>query len=308
MLESCFCALGIVSLMQHGDRLGRLLCCCVICPKSLTMSMWKTLTGRNAMAFIMVGIGTLFPYCFPHLFTALLFISMTIELVHNTHLHCDKQYSVVVTVVFFLWLCAGTYCFWHLLDLSWTSSFGVAQVVGASDAMQYFVGKEFGKTKIFRYSPKKTLEGYIGGTIGAWMLACLMAPSHPPFHLFGLLLAGILGDALQSGWKRCLDIKDASAVLASHGGFLDRLDSHVASAVYIYITGYNGIHFDAWRVNALWLFWFSCALSMLHAPLASFDLHAMVLACNRFRSCTCLLTFSPGRLRLRIGVCVDKPL
>lgn len=48
----------------------------------------------------------------------------------------------------------------------------------------------------------------------------------------GVLLCGIIGDLSISSWKRYHVVKDTSDVLASHGGLLDRVDSHVAALLF----------------------------------------------------------------------------
>jgi phosphatidate cytidylyltransferase len=119
--------------------------------------------------------------------------------------------------------------------------------VGDTAAM--WVGSAFGKHKLApTVSPNKTVEGFIGGLLGAMAIAALMAvwKFHmvPWYHLMLVALAcsvcGQLGDLTESMWKRSLGIKDSSAVIPGHGGVLDRFDSllFAAPVMYVYMSVY----------------------------------------------------------------------
>jgi phosphatidate cytidylyltransferase len=103
----------------------------------------------------------------------------------------------------------------------------------ANDVAQYVWGKMFGRTKIIpRVSPKKTVEGLVGGVVTTAALAIGLAPLLTPFDWpralaagLGIGIAGFFGDIAISAVKRDLGIKDTGALLPGHGGILDRLDS-----------------------------------------------------------------------------------
>ena len=90
-----------------------------------------------------------------------------------------------------------------------------------SDAIQYMVGKTFGKTQVFSVTTK-SLEGYVGGLLLTTLLFSLIG-THPIFILFNVL--GMLGGLISSYVKRGVGIKDWSGLLGPHGGINDRLDS-----------------------------------------------------------------------------------
>jgi len=114
-------------------------------------------------------------------------------------------------------------------------------VVQASDVLQYICGKLAGKHPIApRLSPSKTLEGALGGLLGATVLGALLAPLTPwsPGAAAAvasiLALLGILGGFMLSAIKRQRGIKDWGAAIPGHGGVLDRVDSLCLSAPVFY--------------------------------------------------------------------------
>jgi phosphatidate cytidylyltransferase len=116
-------------------------------------------------------------------------------------------------------------------------------VVWLGDTGAYYVGKQFGKHKLSpRISPKKTIEGLIGG-ISASIIAAVVIhftffPKFPLLHavIAGVLLsmAGVIGDLAESMWKRSAAVKDSGTLIPGHGGFLDRFDSILFTAPILY--------------------------------------------------------------------------
>lgn len=106
------------------------------------------------------------------------------------------------------------------------------------DTGAWFFGRKFGKRKLWEaVSPKKTIEGTIGGVFTGATLAFIYTwvvfGKFPPivfYVLFGLIAASSqLGDLFQSKLKRIADIKDSSGLIPGHGGVYDRLDSMLFS-------------------------------------------------------------------------------
>ncbi|KPA10010.1 Phosphatidate cytidylyltransferase [Candidatus Magnetomorum sp. HK-1] len=116
-------------------------------------------------------------------------------------------------------------------------------MVFACDTGGYFVGKKFGKHPLCKaVSPKKTIEGFLGGCI-LCIITCLIFASLfglpiPIEHMIGLsLVVGIfapLGDLFESVLKRVSDIKDSGNILPGHGGILDRIDALMFAGPLIY--------------------------------------------------------------------------
>lgn len=118
----------------------------------------------------------------------------------------------------------------------------------ATDIFAYFTGVTIGKTKILpRISPKKSLEGSIGGIVGCMLTMLLFGYFFEsvlgvPLYHFAILggICGVVsqvGDWAASAIKRAAGIKDFGSIMPGHGGVLDRLDSilFVAPVVYFYI-------------------------------------------------------------------------
>jgi phosphatidate cytidylyltransferase len=111
---------------------------------------------------------------------------------------------------------------------------GVAIPVIAYDVVGYFVGSQFGKSRLApTISPNKTIEGLIGGMTGAIIVAVLIVKQIHPWgdlgHAFALgvtiAVMAPLGDLAESMLKRDLGIKDFGTILPGHGGVLDRFDA-----------------------------------------------------------------------------------
>jgi phosphatidate cytidylyltransferase len=116
-------------------------------------------------------------------------------------------------------------------------------VIVVSDSAQYYTGRAFGKRKLSpTISPKKTVEGAIGGIVFG-TLALAFGGGYvfaSPLWVLALLgaaisLLGIVGDLFESLLKRSAGIKDSSNLIPGHGGVLDRIDSWLFAAPVYYV-------------------------------------------------------------------------
>jgi len=124
----------------------------------------------------------------------------------------------------------------------------IATVV-ISDTAQYYSGRAFGRRPLApAISPKKTVEGAIGGVIcGAVFMAVAITfvfPATPIIMrvLLGLVIVflGIVGDLFESRLKRLGGVKDSSAVIPGHGGVLDRIDALLFAIPVFYFMVLQG--------------------------------------------------------------------
>jgi len=111
------------------------------------------------------------------------------------------------------------------------------------DTAAYLYGKQFGRHKFFeRISPKKTWEGTIAGaavTLAVAFCLGIFAPVMPSAAWFTMaclvILFGTHGDLAESLIKRSLNVKDSGTILPGHGGILDRFDTMLISAPFVFL-------------------------------------------------------------------------
>ena len=116
-------------------------------------------------------------------------------------------------------------------------------LVWVNDSFAYLVGKNFGKQKLFeKISPKKTVEGFLGGLLFSCIASYFIATFTQTLNFTSWLVLsiaitvfGTLGDLIESKFKRQANVKDSGALMPGHGGLLDRLDSIIFAAPFIYL-------------------------------------------------------------------------
>ena len=163
----------------------------------------------------------------------LAFLFLLYELIKVT-----KKFNVFFLIQIFFTL--FTFFFLPIFEKMRELFFIAISISALTDAGAYYVGKKIGKRKIFpKTSPNKTLEGLIGGNLIAVFCTAILfiffsfifelEISFLTFILFVWVssIASILGDYLQSKFKRSQNIKDSGNILPGHGGVSDRFDSHI---------------------------------------------------------------------------------
>lgn len=121
---------------------------------------------------------------------------------------------------------------WYIFIFAW-----------ATDTCAYFTGLSIGRRKLIpSVSPKKTIEGAIGGIVGCTAVSMIYAYyAHPEYLIlvpFVSIIGSIVsqtGDLFASAFKRKLGIKDYGNLIPGHGGMLDRIDSIIFTAPYTFI-------------------------------------------------------------------------
>ncbi len=147
------------------------------------------------------------------------------------------SFIYVAVMLSFVWLTRelpqGRILVWLVFFSSW-----------GCDTCAYCVGMLIGRHKMAPVlSPKKSIEGAVGGVAGAALLGCLyaLATGSPAWEYALICAAGSLismvGDLAASAIKRNQEIKDYGSLIPGHGGILDRFDSVIFTAPVIYYLG-----------------------------------------------------------------------
>jgi len=140
----------------------------------------------------------------------------------------------------FLYPTAGMLYIWTLYqEYAMVSLLWLVVAVAATDIGAFAVGKTIGRTPFSPTSPKKTVEGVVGGVIigtAASFYFGVMIVGTPLAVIISFLVAfaSIFGDLFESYLKRRAGVKDSGHILPGHGGILDRIDGYLfASLVMI---------------------------------------------------------------------------
>ncbi len=119
----------------------------------------------------------------------------------------------------------------------------ILSIIWINDSFAFLVGKNFGSRKLFpSVSPRKTVEGFLGGLTFSLLAAFLISKLNFDFSVLDWLVIGLIvsvvgtiGDLVESKFKRQAKIKDSGTIMPGHGGILDRLDSLLFAAPFVYL-------------------------------------------------------------------------
>ncbi|MGE5341306.1 MAG: phosphatidate cytidylyltransferase [Candidatus Omnitrophota bacterium] len=161
--------------------------------------------------------------------------------------HFVRDLGIQFIAVFYLYI--PLYYLFKLKELAPNYLFFLIFVIIIGDSAAYFLGRPFGKHKIYPVaSPKKSLEGLIAAILFAgvsgWLSLLLFPVAEPVSVAKAVITGAVIGflsqvsDPIESLFKRAADQKDSGALLPGHGGVLDRVDSYIfcAPALFYIIT------------------------------------------------------------------------
>lgn len=142
-----------------------------------------------------------------------------------------------------VYMALGISSFYEVYATSQWLCFAMLVILWTNDTLAYAVGSLIGKTKITSISPKKSLEGYIGGLIFS-LIASFLLNRNLELGLTAIqsVILGVVisitadfGDLLISKLKRLYDFKDSGRLIPGHGGIMDRIDSLIFAMPFIYL-------------------------------------------------------------------------
>jgi phosphatidate cytidylyltransferase len=159
--------------------------------------------------------------------------------------HTIQQAATGVLAAVYIGMPLGMLVAVHSLR-GWPATLLLLGTIVVSDSMQYYTGRLLGRHPLApAISPKKTIEGAIGGVIFGTVFMTLLGTRVLPFSGYGQLIMlgllvvvfGICGDLFESRLKRTAGVKDSSSIIPGHGGVLDRIDAllFAVAPFYLYV-------------------------------------------------------------------------
>jgi phosphatidate cytidylyltransferase len=167
----------------------------------------------------------------------------------RSHMRALHEVAASLLPALYLGLPLGSLVAIHA-EIGRTALLLLLMTVIVSDTAQYYAGRALGRRLLAPdISPKKTLEGALGGLVfgslmmavaGQWWLPMIGPVSRGALG-FAVVIVGIVGDLFESLLKRGAGVKDASSLIPGHGGVLDRIDALLfAAPVYYVFVKYSG--------------------------------------------------------------------
>jgi phosphatidate cytidylyltransferase len=159
----------------------------------------------------------------------------------DTALNRDIGRSTVVLLLAEVFLALPLFFLYRLKELGPYLPLILLLIIWASDTAAYALGKTMGRHRLApAISPKKTYEGLAGAMAGAVLVTVLFRHALEMSLVTSIVVGafvgilGQLGDMLESIAKRVCEVKDSSGLIPGHGGLLDRIDSFLLTAPFLY--------------------------------------------------------------------------
>ena len=223
----------------------------------------KTLQIMSVMLFVFLATFAESPDTMEgSIFIAPIFfnIPLLIALFSKKHDYTKVIVSVWLSMIFVAFPCGIMMMFYNEYfigtDQGWLLLIFSIILIWVNDIFAYLTGVSIGRHKLFeRISPKKTIEGSIGGAVFTMLFAYLLNrfvlnvfffdnylnDIQVLFLALGIVVFGTLGDLTESMMKRHAGVKDSGNLIPGHGGILDRFDATFMAIpfVFIYLTLIN---------------------------------------------------------------------
>ncbi|MBP9788931.1 MAG: phosphatidate cytidylyltransferase [Bacteroidia bacterium] len=252
-----FIGVAIVLSAILYSQLSSLLLITFISSMSL-FEFYKLTKNDNIQPHIALGIATGVILFLPLMFGSfmpninllpLIFILPYLVFIRELYTKSEKPFTnIAYTILGNIYISAPMFMFFLISfhgsgeEYKPMNLLGYFFILWANDIGGYTAGRIWGKHKMFeRISPKKTWEGFVGSGICAIGIAFAVAQYCTAFTLTQWLviasiifITGVLGDLVESMFKRSLVIKDSGSLLPGHGGFLDRFDALFISAPFVF--------------------------------------------------------------------------
>jgi len=218
----------------------------------------KPLTILGMVSAVLIGLFACLGFAIQGTTVLAIMLSIMMFLIATVYLHGKIEFKKVYSVAFLTWyIVLSMFCIIKLYFQPTVAEFMRSGIFGVlpifvcawmTDVGAYFSGYFFGKHKLIeRVSPKKTVEGAIGGVIVAvlscWLYLFIVDKFFGAYVMdYGMMaimaaIASVLaqfGDLAASVIKREVGIKDFGTIFPGHGGFLDRFDSVIFIAPFVY--------------------------------------------------------------------------
>jgi phosphatidate cytidylyltransferase len=213
--------------------------------RSIPVGLGVVLIGLFFLdALMQEGVGVILANETEPLLAGLVFFSLWIVLSRN-------RFDLFQAASLFMGAAYIGYGFSGMMQVIWKPhglalSLLVILITWANDSGAYFIGRKWGKRKLWpEISPNKTVEGSLAGIFFGLLTSVIVFQVFPALGNFtqalgmGLLIAvaGQLGDLVESAWKRSVGVKDSGSILPGHGGVLDRFDSLVFTFMVLNLIG-----------------------------------------------------------------------